>query len=359
MRILMLTRYPRAAASSRYRFFEMQSRLQRRGIETDVRSIFPNDYLAHRFSKRSRLVVGVAKGYGARVKDLFRRDRFDLTYIQSECLPFLPAPIEQLLLRGRTPYVVDYDDAWFHRYDQHSSSVVRLALSHKVARVMAGAAAVTVGSRYLHDYASRHNRNVVMLPTSIDIAKYPDSPPDREAGATFTVGWIGSPATTSYLHAVQQSLRAFVERRGAAVTIIGAGNDPLDIPSLERVPWSEASEVAEVAKFDVGIMPLTDDPFTRGKCAFKLIQYMGCWKPVIASPVGENVVVVDHGKNGYLATTPDEWLRALDAVHADPLRAAEMGRQGRAKIEAGYTLDKTGNALASLFFSLARAGAVA
>jgi glycosyltransferase involved in cell wall biosynthesis len=150
-----------------------------------------------------------------------------------------------------------------------------------------------------------------------------------------------------------------VERHGVAVTIIGAGNDPLDIPNLSRVPWTEATEVAEVGKFDVGIMPLTDDPFTRGKCAFKLIQYMGCWKPVIASPVGENVVVVDHGKNGFLATTPGDWLRALEDVYGDPSRSAEMGRNGRRKIEAGYTLDKTGDTLAGLFFSLARSGAVA
>jgi glycosyltransferase involved in cell wall biosynthesis len=349
----MLTRYPRAAASSRYRFFEMQSRLARRGIESDIRPVFPKDYLAHRFTRRSRLVVGVARGYGARVVDLLRRDRYDLSYIQSECLPYLPASLERLLLRGRTPYVVDYDDAWFHRYDQHSSPVVRLTLSNKVARLMAGAAAVSVGSRYLYDYASRFNDRVFMLPTSIDVARYPQAPPTREPGQPFTVGWIGSPATTKYLHVVKDALRDFVARRNAAVTIIGAGNDELEIPNLRRVRWSEDTEVQEVARFDVGIMPLTDDPFTRGKCAFKLIQYMGAWKPVVASPVGENTVVVEHGINGFLATSRGEWLDALQRIGTDPERAAEMGRRGREKVEARYSLDRTGDALADLCLSLA------
>src|SRR4051812_24148228 len=167
MRALMLVRYPRVVASARYRFFDMRETLRAQGVESDICSVMPDDFMTHRFVRRSRIAPGVARGYLRRLRDLLQSRSYDLVCIQGECLPYLPATVERILLAICPPYVVDYDDAWFHRYDHHPSWLVRSTLGAKISRLMAGAAAVTVGSEYLRTYAARFNSNVHVVPTSI------------------------------------------------------------------------------------------------------------------------------------------------------------------------------------------------
>jgi glycosyltransferase involved in cell wall biosynthesis len=261
--------------------------------------------------------------------------------LEKEALPWLPAWLELLLLRGRTPYLVDYDDAVFHRYDQHSASVVRWLLGQKIDRVMQNARLVIAGNDYLANRATQAGAKwVEILPTVVDIDRYPLSKaPQNEV---FTIGWIGTPLKFfNYIKELAPVLKEICRDGGAKVVAIGAKETNIEDIPLEIKPWSEATEVKEMQQFDVGIMPLTDTPFERGKCGFKLIQYMASSRPVIGSPVGVNAEIIEQGINGFHASSQAEWLQAFQKLKNDRYLRESMGLAGRKLVEDKYNIKIT------------------
>jgi len=189
-------------------------------------------------------------------------------------------------------------------------------------------------------------RKVEIVPTVIDLARY--SLLSCERRKTIVIGWIGSPSTAPYLHIVVPALKVLSEEFSLQLRIIGA---QIELPGLEVDcrPWSEESEVGEIQHFDIGIMPLIDSPWEQGKCGYKLIQYMACGKPVIASPVGMNSEIVEQGVNGYLANNFNEWVLALRKLCVDKKMAKEMGMRGRLRVEQKYCLQVTTPRMAQIF----------
>lgn len=349
LRALLLPRYSRQAAASRQRFYSLAPYLESSGLLCSLSSFFADNYLFGRFNRVYSILPGVVLSYWRRIRALRNARKYDVVLIQAECLPYIPAALERWLIPGGVPCVYDYDDAWFHRYDQNANPLVRVLLGRKIARLMSRASAVITGSTYLSDYAKQYNAYVHLIPTTIDLALYPVAPPSPRPGVPFTIGWIGSPSTTVFLKQVDEVLAEFCSRHVARVVVIGANQRvSLNIPGLTHLRWAEETEVEYMSAFDVGIMPLTDTPFERGKCAFKLVQYMGCWKSVIASPVGENTRVVEDGVNGFLAATPAEWMNALERLYADVALRTEMGKMGRAKVEQEYNFQVVAPRLAHI-----------
>jgi glycosyltransferase involved in cell wall biosynthesis len=270
-----------------------------------------------------------------------KSQKYDLIWLEKEALPWLPAWLELLLLRGRTPYLVDYDDAVFHRYDQHSASVVRWLLGQKIDRVMQNARLVIAGNDYLANRATQAGAKwVEILPTVVDIDRYPLSKaPQNEV---FTIGWIGTPLKFfNYIKELAPVLKEICRDGGAKVVAIGAKETNIEDIPLEIKPWSEATEVKEMQQFDVGIMPLTDTPFERGKCGFKLIQYMASSRPVIGSPVGVNAEIIEQGINGFHASSQAEWLQAFQKLKNDRYLRESMGLAGRKLVEDKYNIKIT------------------
>lgn len=315
------------------------------GVDMHIEPLLPDSYVTSLSVGGLRGMIPLAKRFGRRVAVLRSISTFDVVYIQMEALPFLPAALEEFLLSS-SRYVLDYDDAWFHRYDRHPSIVIRSVLRNKISSLMRRAAGVVVGSRYLYDYASQYNSRVVLVPTSIDLSRYPLTAPSHRAAHPI-VGWIGSPSTTPHLLTIVEALRKVVQQLNAHVRIIGARPGAVSLPNTQDLPWSSSTEIELLKDIDVGIMPLPDEPFTRGKCAFKLIQYMGCWKPVVASPVGENNFVVEHEKNGFLAHTTDEWVSSIRRLIENPDLAARLGSVGRSRVASSYTLEAASRRVAS------------
>jgi glycosyltransferase involved in cell wall biosynthesis len=286
---------------------------------------------------------------------LLRLRQFDLVVLEYELLPYFPAWIERLLARRGVRYVVDYDDALFHQYDQHRNGTVRKLLGDKIAEVMRGARLVTVGNEYLGDYATHAGaRWVEQVPTVVDLRKY--SPrPAMSASAPVTIGWIGSPATAKYLDALSKPLEQVCRSTGAQVRLIGAGAAALPGVPVDAEAWVEATETARIAAFDIGIMPLADGPWERGKCGFKLIQYMASGLPVVASPVGVNQRIVEPGVHGFLASSEQEWAQALTTLVRDASLRARLGAQGRSRVETSYSTQVVAPRLARLLFQAAGA----
>lgn len=338
IKVLGLALYGPLAASTRYRLGQYVDGLAAQGIDLQVRHLLGDDYLTRRFAGLPLRPAALLRAGVRRLRDLSQQGRFDAAMLHCELLPLLPGIMEAALLR--VPYVYDFDDAFYLRYRLSHLAPMRVVLGSKFDRVMQRAAHVTAGNEVLAGYARQQNPNTHFLPTVVDTKRYQAMPQLRNTG-TFTVGWIGSPTTAEYLPELVEPLSR-IGREGPVRFVVIGGKAPA-VPGVEVVelPWSEATEIAQINAFDVGVMPLPDTDWARGKCAFKLIQYMACGVPVIASPVGANAAVVTSDC-GILATSPDEWTEALRKLRdGGPGRRRAMGDAARARIESEYSLTRT------------------
>lgn len=335
-------------ASSRLRSMQYLPWLQQAGIQVTVQPLLSDALLQERYRRGRYGGLNVLQVYAHRCRALLQRKWFDVVWIEKEALPWWPLWLERALLRG-IPYVLDYDDAIFHHYDLHANLWVRRLFGRRLDGLMAHATLVVGGNDYLAKRARDAGASwVEVLPTVIDLDRYPHRPQMPVAERLPRIVWIGSPSTARYLELLREPLQALAERQPFVLRVIGGGEVNLPGVQVENVPWSEASEVERILDCDVGVMPLLDSLWEQGKCGYKLIQYMACGLPVVASPVGVNREIVEHGRNGFLARTPQEWEQALQALLLDTGLRQRMGHMGRNKVEANYALQVTGPRLAKL-----------
>ncbi len=323
-------------------------------MTSEVSPLFDDLYLANRYQHGSGSKMDVVYAFLRRIRILLSANKYDLLVIEYELLPYFPALLERMLGWFNIRYIVDYDDALFHQYDHHRNPIIRKFLSGKISTVMRLSEAVVAGNAYLADYARRAGaRRVEIIPTVINLDRYllSASEKGRECN-TFTIGWVGSPSTAKYLQSIAPALAEVCSDGNAKLRLIGSGPVELVGVDVEVVPWREESEVAQICRFDVGIMPLPDEAWARGKCGFKLIQYMACGLPVIASPVGVNSEIVEHGENGFLASTQSGWKQAVETMISDVELRKRMGVSGQSKVEERYCLQVAAPKLIKLFKSM-------
>lgn len=337
MKVLILTRYNRLGASSRLRLLQYSPLLHEKSLDITYSPLFDNRYLQRLYSGKGRDGYALLSAYTKRLARTLTAKHFDVIWLEKEFFPMFPAWIEKILGMLGKPYVVDYDDAVFHNYDLHGNAVVRALLGRKIDHVMKHASVVVVGNDYLYNRArSAGAHRIEILPTAVDVDAY--RPHDKSTlSNTFTIGWIGSPSTTRHLQRIESVLIKACSVDGTHLVTVGASPLNFEGIAIEQKPWHEAQEVTDIQSFDVGIMPLPDEPWERGKCGYKLIQYMACGKPVIASPVGINNEIVEHGVNGFLAETTRDWEQALSKLNASPELRVQMGTAGRNKVVREYS----------------------
>jgi glycosyltransferase involved in cell wall biosynthesis len=214
---------------------------------------------------------------------------------------------------------------------------VRLILGHKFENIAARAKVVTAGSAALAEWAkSAKASRVVWMPPAVDVERYPLLPPPN---GPFTIGWIGTPWNDEYIKLIGEPLAHLHARYGARLRVIG-GREGFSLPNVcvDRVPWSEAEEGRELARCHVGIMPLVDGPWERGKCGYKLIQYMAAARPAVASPVGAATSIIVPGKTGFLASSAEDWINVLSGLATDHERVRTVGLAARQRVEKMYSL---------------------
>ncbi|MES2979242.1 MAG: glycosyltransferase family 4 protein [Pseudomonadota bacterium] len=333
IRVLALALYGPLAASTRYRLLQYVDGLARLGIDLQVRCLLNDDYLRHRFDHSATALWPIVKGLASRLQILVAQSRVDLFMVHCELFPFLPAPLERILLRK--PYLYDFDDAFYLRYRLGARPVARTLLGNKFDTVLAGAASVTAGNAVLEGYAVKFNRSVSRLPTVVDTTRY--LPVKRTPGRALRIGWIGSPSTASYLPELVAPLSRLGLEGPVELVVIGGKAPAISNVDVIELPWSEDTEIVLINSFDIGVMPLPDDEWARGKCAFKLVQYMACAVPVVASPVGANRELVSP-ECGLLAGDENAWLDCLRQLRDDPGLRQQMGEAGRQRIVEHYSL---------------------
>lgn len=351
MKVVFLTRYADRGASSRVRATQFRRALAKHGIDASFWPLLSDRYLELLYAGR-RSIKEMLACYLARLRRMSEKTAADLIWIEKELLPYVPYAWEASLLKG-SRYVIDLDDAVFHTYDRSKSGIVRWLLGNKIDRLMAGAALVTAGNSYLAERAvEAGSRHVEMIPSVIDLASYPApslaKAQAKSAESLLRVVWIGSPATVRYLDLVRTPFEQVARERAVELRIVGASAPKWRGVATVSVPWTLESECQSIATADVGIMPLLDTPWERGKCGYKLIQYMACALPVIASPVGVNSTIVMAGFDGFLAATEEQWSESLLKLASDPALRELMGARGRSKVEAQYSVQAVVPRLASL-----------
>jgi glycosyltransferase involved in cell wall biosynthesis len=337
IRVFGLSLYGPQAASHRVRLSQFQPGLAAAGIDLQIQSLLDDAYLQRSFSGRRPSLLGLFAAYCRRLQTLRQADGFDLAIVHCELLPFLPGWLERQLLQ--IPFVYDCDDAFFLKYRSGRLSLLQPLLGAKADRLMAAAVAVTAGNTGLATYARRFNSNVVVLPSVVDTDQFrPVAPPQAEpSDAPFTVGWIGSPSTAPYLQLLVEPLQQLARERSVRLVVVGGPAPAIAGVEVIEQPWSLEQEVSLIQQFDVGVMPLPDTPWTRGKCAYKLIQCMACAIPVVASRVGANVEAVPP-ECGLLAGSPEQWLAAFRRLTADAELRQRMGTAARYWVEEHYSL---------------------
>ncbi len=350
----MATRYDASGASSRLRHMQYAGALSAAGIETACAPFFDSAYIERLYAQRPTGFQATA-AYLRRIGQLRRAGAVDVLWLEKEAFPWLPWAVENGLLPKGVPLVLDLDDAVFHNYDLHRSGIVRHLLGDKIDRLMARAALVTAGNPYLADRARAAGAaRVEIVPTVVDLNAYVPRPA-HGAGDTARIGWIGTPSTwQAYVQPMLPLLAQAAQDASARIMAVGAGHAATAHPLLDSLPWTEETEVAHIHQMSIGIMPLADTPWAKGKCGYKLIQYMACGLPVIASPVGVNGDIVEHGVNGFLARTEDDWRVAIRTLLHDPDLGQRMGAAGRKKVEEHYSLQAWGPRVATMLMGVAK-----
>ena len=339
LRVLVLTKYDSKGASSRLRSMQYFDAITQSGIEIEHSPLFDNGYLEKLYSGKKISAVYFLKRYLNRFLKLFLSKQYDLLWIEKELFPWIPFNIEGFLNFFAVRYIVDYDDAIFHTYDNNPRKIVRLLLKNKIPNVMKNAKLVTVCNGYLKQKALESgSENIEIIPTVVDIEKY--NTLYNTENEELIIGWIGTPSTEKYIIELLPMFEKLSSILDFKIVIIGGKNFMSDVCKYEILPWSQETENLILKKIDIGIMPLLDSKWEQGKCGYKLIQYMACGKPVVASSVGMNCEIIEEGLNGLLVNSNNEWMSAIVKL-SDLDTRTKLGKNARQKVEKTFSLQCT------------------
>lgn len=350
MKILFLTRYELQGASSRMRFLQFLPWFELADIKCVISPLFDDAMLLRKYQHGSYRFLELLSAYWRRILALMGRHQFDLVWIEKEALPWFPIWLERWLLH-RVPYVLDFDDAIFHNYDLHRSVWVRRVYGRRIDRLMEDARLVIVGNRYLADRATAAGaRRVEVVPTVVDLVRYASKQMYAVTSKPRIV-WIGSPSTVQYLLELAEPLGVLAKRLPFTLRVIGGGTLTMLGVDVESMAWFAETEAAAIAECDIGIMPLRNTPWEQGKCAYKLIQYMACGLPTVASSIDANRDVVIEGETGFFADTTCAWVEKMELLLCDAALRQRLGQAGRARVEAEYCLQQAAPRLTKLFIA--------
>lgn len=363
-KILFFVPHPEEDAGYRYRVQQFIPYLNDAGFSCVVWP-FSTRYLYSSLrhpGEMPRKMIHTAYCTMRRFVQILKSVQFDVVVIQREVFPFFAPLLESIVLLRHPRVVFSFDDAIYAGHsdvsDLNHPVLYRLKYTRGIDHVICESRHVVAGNRILADYARKLNSNVSVIPTVVDCSCYVPKPHTQ----TFpiTIGWVGSRSTVPYLRLVEPALKKIAQERAGKVRFrfYGFPQYRPDLPDCESLPFRLESEIQDLHSLDIGLMPLPDTEWCRGKCAFKAIQYMASGVATVASPVGITPDIVRHNVNGMLANSTDDWFEALKVLvdHSDV--RARLTQAARRTIEASYSLQGWGPDMAALFQSLLNADGV-
>jgi glycosyltransferase involved in cell wall biosynthesis len=365
MKVLFATQYGALAASSRTRVFQYLPHLHQRGIETAIITVLPDRGIGgaqllvtqDRWRKLLYYARASVRTLACGLRAWRRAGKCDVLFIQKV---IFPAPVRWLLAWRRPAVLYDFDDAIFTSEVRESNWLA----DWKQRRNRSGLPAMLkladlalVENEYTAEFAARYCPSVATITGPVDTERYRARPRPEKPVDEVVLGWIGSATTAAYLEMIRQPLARLGRRFGnLRLRLVGADAMNIEGVPVEASAWDLASEVEDLEGFDIGLMPMPDDPWTRGKGGYKLLQYMAMGLPVVTSPVGINRRIVSDGDEGFWARSPEEWEDRLGRLICNPELRREMGRRGRAAVEAEYAVGVSSRRLLALLEGLAESG---
>lgn len=343
MRILFIVPYPAGKApSQRFRFEQYLELLTEAGHEWHLAPFITTATWEILYKPGNTLakVVGIIAGFLRRVILLFAAPKYEYVFIHREASPIGPPIFEWIIAKIlKKKIIYDFDDAiWLANTSEANKIIAGIKWHHKVGSICRWAYKVSCGNAYLAEYARQFNNHVVINPTTIDTENLHNKVRNQLAAEKLVIGWTGTHSTLKYLDQIVPIISKLEQEFSFEFRVISNQPPNLPLKSLVYVPWNKESEIADLSQFHVGLMPLADDIWARGKCAFKALQYMALGEPALVSPVGMNTEVVQQGYNGYICTTTEDWENALRELLQQPLLRSELGYNARKTIEARYSV---------------------
>lgn len=326
--------------TQRFRIEQWASYLERNGIGISL-APFEDEALheiiyrpGHQLRKGWLLSAAMLR----RLRLMLSVRRFDLVYIVREAALLGPALFERLIAWSGAPIIFDFDDAIWVSYRSPTNSPAHLLKSFgKVGSICRLSTHVMAGNDHLAEFARRHNPHVTVVPTTIDTDTYLPAGPARPRASVPIFGWTGSHSTVQHLDGLAPTLIKLRQRIPFHLHVLGTSSYRLADVEVEARPWNADAEVPDIRRFDVGLMPLPNDEWAKGKCGLKLLQCMALEIPTVASPVGVNTEIIEHGVNGFLAANEGEWLHCLTRLASDAELRRRIGQAGRLTVLERYS----------------------
>lgn len=342
MKILFVVPYPLGKApSQRFRFEQYLDFLTQAGWQYTF-APFINESTWHILYKPGHLVqkaLGILQGFLKRFLFLFSVPRYNYIFIHREATPIGPPWFEWVVAKVlKKKIIYDFDDAiWIANTSENNKIVAGIKWHHKVGSICRWAYKISCGNSYLQSFAQQYNPRAVVNPTTIDTVNLHNQIKDQRT-EKIVIGWTGTHSTMKYLEPIIPVLQQLEEKYSFEFKVISNQPPEFALRSLVFKPWQKETEIADLLTFNVGLMPLEDDRWAKGKCAFKALQYMALGIPALVSPVGMNTEVVDDGVNGFICQTPQDWYNKLESTINNAGLRASLGEAARQKIEKAYAV---------------------
>lgn len=343
---------PHRSPSQRYRIEQFLVYLKSKGYTYDYTYIITekdDQYFykpGHYFSKAFFLF----KSFVLRWWETLSFDSYDYIFVQREAMVTGACFYERKAAKSKAKLIFDFDDAiWLQHISEGNKKFSFLKDPQKTQKLIQMADVVLAGNTYLQNYALQYNSNSIYFPTIVDTDKY-QKKRDLSVNDYVCIGWSGSFSTFEHLLLISPVLERLSKRYGSKIKIkvIGAPACVLPFPA-SFVEWQEATEVAELSEFDIGLMPLNDSPWNRGKCGLKALLYMSLGIPALLSPVGVSAELITHGEDGFLLDTEEAWFQTLCQLIEDAALRKRIGDKARERVVAHYSLESRKDAFAELF----------
>ena len=355
-KVLFLVPYPPGEApSQRFRFEQYLDLLSVNNIEYKVQPFLSSSdwRVFYRNDNLSKKALALLSGFFRRLKALAIAPKYDFIFVHREAAPLGPPLLEwTLAFILRRKIIYDFDDAIWVTDEPNEGLLYRLLKwRSKIGRICRWSYKVSCGNEFLCSYASQFSSSVLLIPTTLDtdsihIPSKKRSWPD----GSLSIGWTGSHSTLKYLNALEGVLnKLFGEFPSLRIRVIADREPQLNVPNLEFVKWNKETEIEDLLQIDIGIMPLPDDEWSRGKCGFKALQYMALEIPAVVSPVGVNSAIVRNGVDGFLAENDSAWLTSLSKLLKNPDLRQQMGKNGRQRVIESYSVSANASRFLSLF----------
>jgi glycosyltransferase involved in cell wall biosynthesis len=322
----------------RFRIEQWEPLLRQRGVEITY-APFENELLhglLYQTGNMGAKLTHVSRGFARRLSLINSVQQYDAVYIFREAALFGPAVFERMIKRRRLPIVFDFDDAVFVSYRSPSNGYLSyLKFAAKTKTICRLASHVMVGNSYLAEYARQFNPHVTIVPTTIDTEKY--SVRQANPSDIPVIGWTGSFSTVQHLDTLRGALQKLAERERFRLRVIGTPEYRVEGVTVEAIPWRSESELDDLRPIDIGVMPLPNDAWSKGKCGLKALQFMALGIPTICSPVGVNTEIIQDGQNGFIADTEPEWVDKMGRLLRSSELRNQLGLAGRATVEQKYS----------------------